>query len=375
MNILLLPNALKGSISARQTARVLSRAFGKKHTVKSFTLSDGGDGFIDFFKQLHPKAQRIRLRARDAFGKKRLTSYLWLAASKTAVIETARICGLGSAAKEELAPLSASSLGVGEAILHAIKKGAKKIYVGLGGVACNDGGAGIARALGARFYDADLCELAPGAEPLLNLSEIYLKDLKDKLCGVKIYAVADVKNPLLGPSGSARVYGPQKGATPSQVRMLEQALTVYARVVKKATGKNIGTRPSTAAAGGLCAGLYGLCGAEIILGADFLLTHLPLAQWAKWADLMITCEGKLDAQTLYGKAPLAALCVSARARKPILFICGQYDEKVLKKLPHGLKLQVACLADFAKNQADSIKNASRYIRQVAQSISGKSTAK
>ena len=362
MNILILPNSMKGSLSARQTARVLSRARGKRHKVKSFPLSDGGDGFIDFFKALHPAARTVRLHAKNAFLKEAQTSYLWLPGEKTAVLETARICGLGTAKKEELDALGASSFGVGEVLRHAVNRGAKKIYVGLGGVACNDGGAGIARALGARFLDARGRELPNGAKPLLHLARIEMEALRQHIRGVKIYAVADVTNPLLGPKGSARVFGPQKGATPAQVRTLEKALSVYARAVKKATGKNLTRTPSTAAAGALCAGLYGLLDAQIILGADFLKSRLPLGKWTEQADLVITAEGKLDGQTLYGKAPLAVITAAARARKPVLFICGTYEENALKKLPKNLHLTVVALADFANNTQDSMAHAAKYIR-------------
>ena len=368
MKILLLPNSLKGSLSARQLARVLQQALGKKHLIKSFPLSDGGDGFIDFFAALYSSAQLISCKAQNAFGKTQSTSYLWLAKQQTAVLETARICGLAQVAKEDLDPLGASSFGVGQVILHALKKGAKKIYIGLGGVACNDGGAGIATALGAHFLDARQKDLPPGAKPLLKLHSLDISALKKNLRGVKIYAIADVTNPLLGPHGSARVYGPQKGATPAQVRTLEKALTQYARVIQNTTGKKVGNVPSTAAAGGLCAGLYGLCGAKIILGADFLHQNLPLGKWAKWADLIITSEGKLDTQTLYGKAPLAAMQAAAHARKPILFICGQYDQKALRKLPQGLQLQILCLSDFARNTQDSITRAATYLRRAVKHL-------
>ncbi len=368
MNILALPNSFKGSLSARQTARVLAQALGRRHSVTAVPLSDGGDGFIDFFKALHPAGRMVNLQAKNAFLKEASTSYLWLSKEKTAVIETARICGLGSAKKEDLNPLGASSLGVGEVILHAIKRGSKKIYIGLGGVACSDGGAGIARALGADFLDAQGKDLPNGAKPLLKLKQIDLTEVKKALRGIKIYAVADVINPMLGPKGSARVFGPQKGANPAQVRTLEKALSNYARVVKKTTGKDIARMPSTAAAGALCAGLYGLLGAKIILGADFLRAHLPLDKWAQKADLIITTEGKLDSQTLYGKAPLAALQIADKHQKPALFICGLCEEKALKKLPKNLSLTVACLSDFAKNKEDSQKRAALYIRQICKQI-------
>lgn len=368
MKILALPNSFKGSISARQTARVLARALNARHTVKAVPLSDGGDGFIDFFQTLFPAARRVRCRAKNAFLQTAATQYLWLPSQKTAVLETARICGLGTAPKEELDPLGASSYGVGEVLAHALKKGAQKIYIGLGGVACNDGGAGIAQALGARLLDKNGRALPPGAAPLQRLARIDLGPLPALLRKVQMYAVADVTNPLLGAQGSARVFGPQKGATPAQVRTLEKALTAYAQTVKKTTGRDIAHTPSTAAAGGLCAGLYGLLNAKMILGADFLQAHLPLDTWAAWADLIITCEGKLDTQTLFGKAPLAALQAAARHRKPALFICGLCEEKALKKLPKNLQLSVACLSDFALSCADSQRRAAHYIRQIARNI-------
>lgn len=368
MNILVLPNSLKGSLSARQTARVLQQVLGKHHTVKSFPLSDGGDGFIDFFASLYPSAKTVSCTAQNAFGKTKRTSYLWLPKTKTAVLETARICGLGSATKEELDPLGASSFGVGQVILHATQKGAKKIYIGLGGVACNDGGAGIIRALGARLTDKRGREIALGAKPLLHLHRLDITTLTKQLRGVQIYAVADVTNPMLGPRGSARVFGPQKGATPAQVKVLEKSLTVFARVVKQTTQQDIAHTPSTAAAGALCAGLYGVCGAKIILGAEFLRKHLPLEKWSRWADLLITSEGKLDTQTLYGKAPLATLHAAARAHKPVLFICGQYDQQALRKLPQGLQLQILCLSDFARNTQDSITRAATYLRRAVKHL-------
>ncbi len=363
MRILLLPNSLKGSLSARQTARVLESVLSPRHCIKSFPLSDGGDGFIDFFKALHPSARLIHLRAKNAFLKERNTSYLWLEKEKTAVIETARICGLATAKKEELNVLKASSFGIGQAMAHALRQGAKKIYIGLGGVACNDAGAGIARALGALFWDRKNQPLADGAKPLLQLARIETEAAKRLLRGVKIYAVADVVNPMLGPQGSARVFGPQKGATPAQVRTLEKALRVYARAVKNTTHRDIAHTPGTAAAGALCAGLYGLLGAKIVFGADFIRQHLPLERWTQWAELVITAEGKLDAQTFFGKAPLAVLNCAAKNKKPVLFICGSYDEKSLRKLPHGLRLSVLSLVDFAPHLSDCIKNPTRYLRR------------
>ena len=367
MKILILPNSFKGSLSARQTTRVLSSCL-KKHQIKSFPLSDGGDGFIDFFSVLYPASQKIYLQAQDAFGQKKRTSYLWLKKQKTAIIETAQICGLGTAKKEDLSPLSASSYGVGETIEHALKKGAKKIYIGLGGVACNDGGYAIAAALGVRFLDKKANLLPLGAKPLLKLHSIELNNIQEKLKNTEIYAIADVTNPMLGPLGSARIFGPQKGASAADVRTLEKALSVYAEVVQKTTGKNIADTASTAAAGALCAGLYGLLNAKIILGSDFLQQHLPLKKWIHWADLVITAEGKLDRQTLFGKAPLAVLKEAAQQKKKVLFICGKYEESFLQQLPKKLNLSMEefKIIEEGKEATDIVRERWKIIRELVE---------
>lgn len=368
MRILALPNALKGSLSAPKISRVLLGALSYKHHVTAFPISDGGDGFIDFFQAVYPNSSLVSLRAKNAFLHTKKTTYLMLPDGQTAILETARICGLGTAKKEELDPLGASSYGIGQVILHAVKNGAKKIYIGLGGVAFNDGGAGMAAALGVRFLDKHQTVLPLGAEALLNLQKIELGNIKKTLQGARVFAVADVTNPMLGPRGSARVFGPQKGANPAQVKILERALSVYAKVTRKETGRDIGHTASTAAAGAIAAGLYGFLNAQLLPGADFLFKKASIEKLVKKADLIITSEGKLDAQTFYGKAPLAVLKLARTHKKPVLFICGTLDKKVVTKQTAGLTLRVAALTDFAKSTDDSIKNAARYIRRICQSI-------
>lgn len=367
MKILLAPNALKGSLSAAQIITIASKTLATKHTLRAFVLSDGGDGFIDFFNNLYPQAKLISLTVKNAFLKNKRTSFLWIPSSKTAVIETARICGLGDAKPSDLDPLGASSFGVGQAISQAVQLGAKTIYVGLGGVACNDGGAGMAAALGAELTDSRGYTLTLGAKPLLKIKNIDLSFVKEQLKGVKIIGIADVTNPLLGPKSSAKVFGPQKGATPSQVKILDKAMAAWARALKKATGKNLSSMPSTAAAGAIAAGLVGVCNAQLLLGSEFLLQKTPLVNEIKSADLVITCEGKLDKQTFYGKAPLAVLKAAKKLKKTTLFICGQLDDKALRKQSF-LPTQIAVLTDFARNAQDAKKHAAQYMARVLKNV-------
>ena len=363
MNILLLPGALKGTLSATRAGQILSAVLSLRHTVRTFPIADGGDGFIDTFCALDPQAKLIKTRAKNAFLKTCVTSFLMLSDGKTAVVETARICGLGNAKKEELDALNASSFGVGQVLHEAVKYGAKKIYVGLGGVACNDGGAGMSVACGAQLLDKSGKPIAPGAQPLLNTARLNLSALKKQCKGVQIIGVADVTNPLLGARGSARVYGPQKGATPAQVQILEKAMRHWARIIQNATGRAVAHTKSAGAAGAIAAGLAGCFGAKLLLGSDFLTQKSELEKHIKWADLVITSEGKLDAQTFYGKAPLAVLQLAKKYKKPVLFICGQADWKTLEK--HKLpRVCVAELIDFAPSLTEAQKNVGKYLARV-----------
>lgn len=367
MNILLLPGALKGTLSAVRAGQILSHTLSPRHTVRMFPIADGGDGFIDTFCALDPKAKLIKMRAKNAFLKTRATSFLMLSDGQTAVLETARICGLGSAKKEELDVCNASSFGVGQVILKAIKHGAKKIYVGLGGVACNDGGAGLAVACGAQILDKNGNQISLGAQPLLQAAKLDLSALKKQFKRVQIIGVADVTNPLLGARGSARVYGPQKGATPAQVKILEKAMCQWARIIQNATGRAVAHTKSAGAAGAIAAGLAGCFGAKLLLGSDFLVQKAALEKHFKWADLVITCEGQLDAQTFYGKAPLAVLQLAKKYKKPVLFICGQADWKALEKQKLA-RVCVAQLIDFAPSVKEAQKNAGKYLSRVGKSL-------
>ncbi len=366
MKVLALPNAFKGTISARYAARILTQDLSPRHTVRAWPISDGGDGFLDFFRTLDPHAQPIALAAPDAFLNKRGTSFLMLSDGKTAAVETARVCGLGRIPKNQLDPLGASSYGVGQVLRGAVKHGAKTIYVGLGGVACNDGGAGMAAACGAKLLDKNGGEIAPGAKGLLSLSHLDLSTLREWFDGVKVIGVCDVTNPLLGPLGSARVFGPQKGATPTQVKQLEKALTVWADVLEKTTGKSIATIPGSGAAGAIGAGLYGCYNAELCPGTDLLFRKAQIEKQIQWADLVITGEGKLDAQTFYGKAPGIVLQLARKHKKPVLFICGQLDKKNIP--PDLLPPQIIVLADVAKGTEAAQKYTVKYLRQACQNI-------
>ncbi|NLO91531.1 MAG: glycerate kinase [Elusimicrobia bacterium] len=322
MRILLAPNAFKGTIGPLAAARALGAAAAKAgHLPALMPISDGGDGLTEALAFGLGGRRRTRL-VKNALGRGVRASYLLLAGGK-AVIEMAQASGLAALGGEKNKPMSASSCGTGELIRAALDDGARSIIVGLGGSACNDAGTGMAAALGVKFYDASGRELAPGTGPLRRLAKIDFSGLDPRIAKIRITAFTDVRNPLLGPLGSARVYGPQKGATSAQVAEMEKALVRLCAVLGKQGLEPMGRKPGGAAAGGVAAGLAVFLGAELKCGAGEVLELLGAEQRVSRADLVVTGEGRLDEQTAFGKAPAALAALCRRMRKPLMFVCAQ----------------------------------------------------
>lgn len=365
MKVLLMPNSLKGSLSAGGFCKVAAAEFKNKVSLKAVPVSDGGDGLIDVFMAAYPACRKYNVTVMDAVYRKHKAPYLILPDNKTCVIETAKVCGLGVLKKSDLNPLGATSFGIGQVIKAAAKKGAKTFYVGLGGVACNDAGAGMAAALGFELLDSDGNAVALGVFGLLSLRQIsaapkWLKSLK-------FIGLSDVKNPLLGPLGSAAVYGPQKGATAKDIKVMESALTNYAKIVKRDLKVNVNT-PRCGAAGAIAAGLKGFLHAELADGGKFVLEKLGAADAVKEADLLIAAEGKLDMQTFYGKAPQEVCKLAARYKKPVIFICGTNEIKDMKLLKKHSIIKVAELLPYAESLEDAKLNAAKYLKQIINTI-------
>ncbi|MDD4797555.1 MAG: glycerate kinase, partial [Eubacteriales bacterium] len=223
-------------------------------------------------------------------------------------------------------PLTSSTCGVGQLIRHALTQGCRHIYVGLGGSATNDGGAGMATALGARFVDQSGNQLPAGGAALLGLCEIDMDGLLPQVRDARFYAVSDVDNPLCGPQGASAVFGPQKGATPGMVPLLDEALARLGRVVAHDLGADVARLPGAGAAGGLGAGMMAFCNATLLPGADFMLDMSGIDAQLKDAHLVLTGEGKTDAQTLSGKAPLGVARRARRAGVPVICLSGALGE-------------------------------------------------
>ena len=353
MKVLVLANALKGSLKASEICKIFNK-------FKSFAISDGGDGFLESVLQAKPKAKKVSITIPNAILKRKKTYFLMT--DNCAFIESAKICPMANLKKSELNIMRASSIGLGLVIKEAIKLGAKQIFIGLGGVASSEGGADSAKVFGYQFLDKDKNPLELGAKALLNLNKI-IPPQKNLLKNIKITAVCDVNNKLLGKKGSAKVYGRQKGASTKEILLLEKALSNYAKIVKKDLKINIDTK-YCASAGAIASGLKGLFKADLIEGSKYISKLLELDKKIKQADLIITTEGTLDEQTFFGKAPFEICRLAKKYKKPIIFICGQNKLKNKKILKQNNIEKVIELKRHAKSIKQSMSEAKKLLKKI-----------
>lgn len=323
MRIVVAPDKFKGSLTARAAgdaiARGLARAFlGAKIDV--VPVADGGDGTADVL--VH--ALGGKLVTAEVMGPDGVTvsaTYGSLPEAR-AVIELASASGLALIAPGKNDPLTATTYGTGQLIADAIDAGAKKIILAIGGSATNDGGSGALAALGARFTDAAGKPLAPGGAALADLAGIDTDPLAARLRGISIDIASDVANPLCGPDGASAIYGPQKGASPQEVQRLDAALAHYADIVERSIGTRVRDVPGAGAAGGVGFGFMALAGARLRPGADLIFEALAFDHRLEGADLVVTGEGRIDRQTLAGKAPYAVAQAGRRRGIPVVAVAG-----------------------------------------------------
>jgi glycerate 2-kinase len=320
--VLIAPDKFKGTLTAAQVATHVAAGLGRAcpgvETVQ-VPVADGGDGTVDAAEAAGYR--RIEMGVRGPTGKNVTASFALL--DGTAIVESAQACGLTRLPDGIPAPLTATSRGVGELILAAARMRAKRVVLGLGGVASTDGGAGLVTALGGRLLDASGAELAPGGAALARLDRIDVSGLRD-LSGTEVIAATDVDNPLLGPRGAAAVYAPQKGASASDVERLEEGLARWADVAEQSLGFRKRDEPGAGAAGGLGFAALGFLGATVQPGIELMLDLVSFTGHLSGARLVITGEGALDIQTLHGKAPagVARAVAAAVPDLPVVAVAG-----------------------------------------------------
>jgi glycerate kinase len=319
MKIVAAPNAFKGCLTARDAAAAMAagaRRAAPDAEIVELPVADGGDGLVAVIAAARGGVLR-QCEVTGPLGDRVSASICQ--AGDLVTIEMALASGLALVPPERRDAVAASTLGTGELILHALDLGAKTLVIGLGGSATTDGGIGMAHALGARFFDAAGTPLDPSGAALPLIERIDLSGLDPRLDTTVLEAACDVDNPLYGPRGAASIFGPQKGATPDQVAFLDNGLRNLARVIKRDLGRDVASVPGAGAAGGLGASLLAFFGATLKPGAELVMEIVGLDRALEGADLVLTGEGAVDAQTVFGKAP-AIVAARAKAKGAACFI-------------------------------------------------------
>jgi glycerate kinase len=329
VRVLVAPDKFRGTLTASEVARAIARGWRRarpRDHVEEVPLADGGEGTLDALVDALG-GERLTVSVTGPVGDPVAAEYGVAEAAdgtgRSAIVEMARASGLQLVPAARRDPTVTTTRGTGQLILAACSRRPGTVIVCIGGSATNDGGAGMAQALGVRLLDAAGGELGPGGAALASLDRIDAGGLDDGVRGRRFVVATDVDNPLVGPEGASAVYGPQKGATPADVALLDAGLERYADVIRRDLGVDVRDRPGAGAAGGLGAGLMAFLGAEVRPGVEVVMEAVGFARRLARADLVITGEGKLDRQSLHGKTPAGVLAAARSSGTPVLIVCGQ----------------------------------------------------
>ena len=369
MRVLVAPDKFRGTLSARQAAEAVATGWRRARPGDELDLApmaDGGEGTMEaLVDALKGEVVRTTVHGpRDdliesAFGLAEPAS------GRMAIVEMATASGLELLAPARRDPLLTTTRGTGELIRAALDRSPARLIVGLGGSATNDGGAGMAQALGVRLLDATERELRAGGAALLDLARIDSAGLDPRLRALTCSAASDVDNPLTGPNGASSVYGPQKGASAEDVLLLDRGLAHLSAIVHRDLGVELSDEPGAGAAGGLGFGLMAFVGARVRPGVEVVSDALGLPQRMEAADLVITGEGKLDAQSLRGKTPAGVLRLAQEWSVPAVVVCG--DAETGLSLP-GVPV-VSLVERFGRHAA--LEDARRSLERLAEELAGR----
>ncbi len=323
MRVIVAPQEYKGTLTAEEAAAAIAEGVRRAvpdADVEMVPMADGGPGTVRAIASIAGGETRT-CRVRGPLGRPVEASWALLP-DGTAIIEMAAASGLLLLAEDERDARVTTTYGVGELVSEALDAGARRLIIGLGGSATNDGGAGMAVALGARLLNASGDEIPPGGIALARLDRVDASGLDPRLAGARVIGASDVTNPLCGPEGASHIYGPQKGASPEAVRELDAALENYARVIERDLGVAVRDVPGAGAAGGLGAGIIAFLGAEIRPGVDVVAEVVGLRERLDGADLVVTGEGRLDGQTRYGKTVAGVARLASAVGVPVIVVPG-----------------------------------------------------
>lgn len=374
MKIVLAPDSFKESLTAAQVCQAMERGIKQvapQAEIKAIPMADGGDGTVDALVAA-TGGQIISIPVTGPLSSTVSAKFGWLPDQQTAVIEMAQASGLNYVAPAQRTPtsiLQATTYGTGELIEAALARGARKIIIGLGGSATNDGGAGLAQALGVDFFDQQGQKLQQklGGGDLSEVQHIRLNHLDPRLSQTEILLASDVTSPLTGPTGASFMFGHQKGADLPTQQLLDQNLQHYANVITTDLGKKIANLPGSGAAGGLGAGLLAFTKAKLVPGFQIIAEEVHLADYIQQADLVLTGEGGTDRQTKFGKTPFGVAQLAHQAKVPVISLAGNLGAGYQDLYPAGFTAFFSVLpGPVSLDQA--LQNASKNIEQTTVNI-------
>lgn len=365
--IVFAPQGFKESLTGIEIARAMAKGAQKVWPDAEAVLvpvADGGDGTLQSLVDASGGDVRTTT-AIDPIGREIEVEWGALGDGKTVVIEMARSSGLALLGLDERDPLNATTFGVGQVMKAALDDGFTRFIIGIGGSATNDGGAGMAQALGARLLDGNGDELSRGGAALADLESIDVSGFDERIKNVSIEVACDVNNPLCGPTGASAIFGPQKGATDAQVKQLDAALNRFGEIAKRDLGKDVAEIPGAGAAGGLGAGLMAFANARLRLGADIVLEAVNLEEKLKGADLVIVGEGQFDRSTVFNKSPVAVAQRAQRLGIPVIGIAGSLGAGYHEVHEHGIDA-VFSLVNRPMTLQDAMADTARLLERATE---------
>ena len=368
-NILIAPDSFKDCLSAKEVAEALRAGildYLPDASVQTVPLADGGEGTVQALVDA-TGGEHVQVKVLDPLLRPVFSSYGITGDGRTAVIEMAAASGIELLTPEERNPWITSTYGTGQLILDALERGCRRIIVGIGGSATNDGGAGMAAALGVRFIGKDGIPCPEGGGGLENLHRIDTEGVDPRIGDSEILVACDVTNPLTGPEGASVTYGPQKGADPVMVERLDHHLANFARLIREQLKKEVAEVPGSGAAGGLGAGLMAFAGARLVNGFSLIAETVELEKRIRTADLVITGEGRMDEQTSYGKTPFGVASMAKQMGKKVIGVAGSLEPGAGILYRHGFDLLMP-IQEKPVDLADALSHAPEMLRRTGERI-------
>ncbi len=371
MKIIVAIDSFKGSLSSIDAGNVVKQGILNvlpDSDVRIYPLADGGEGMAKTLSDAIG-ANWITATVSDPLGRSIQAGYGYIEKSHTAIIEMASAAGLALLSPNEYNPLITSTYGVGELIVDALERGARHFIIGIGGSATNDCGIGMLKALGYEFLDANDEEIYTGASALSRIIKIHSSSRNPLLDGCTFDIACDVTNPLCGTHGATYIYGPQKGLPPSKLQAVDNWMSSYASIASTVSGKDTSQFPGTGAAGGMGFAFLNFLNGRLLPGAELILNALNIEKEIATADLVITGEGRLDAQTIQGKAPITVARLAKKYQKKVIAFSGSLGTGAELCNEHGIDAYFPILTSICTlEEALSIETASKNLRITAEQV-------